>query len=329
MFIKRGLHITFATVFTLTLIGCTFSHKENLNTKQLTGKNGTSYQLAKKALKFIQGSKVDSVKSLINSDILKSTTQDKIDCLMREGKSVLENFEYPNDSLVTKSRVTKYTASGEQIVDSYTFPFHYKLRKDSVKYFDIVIVNNEITGLNITEDPPFIKEQIRLSSQPHQKKFHLQTENLTHFRIWYDGGKGNAVKYKNKIGYFAVSGDLEELNRIKIKNKFQHLFDLINVAKFDSLDYKGSISEPMGDSELIYLRVSMDNEETYKDFVEFDISYIIKSESGKKELLADYIEIKHNTAIRYLLKRNKNPEIAKTLVDIARFNYGNYMEDNP
>jgi len=325
MIMKRGLHIILAAAFILTLtMGCTFSRKENLNTNQLTEKSETSYQLAKKALKYIQGNKVDSFKNLT-----KFTTQDKIDFLMREGKSILDNFEYPIDSLVTKSRVTNYTASGKQIVDSYTFPFHYKLRNDSVKYFDIVIINNEITGFNITEDPPFVREQMRLSSQPHQKKFHLQTKNLTHFRIWYDGGKGNVIRYKNKIGLFAVSGDLEELNRIGIKNKFQHLFDLINAVKFDSLDYRGNISEPRDDSEFIYLRLSLDNDETYKDFVEFDISYIIKAEPGKTELLADYIELKHNSDIRYLLKKNKNPEIVKTLVDIARFNYGNNMEENP
>lgn len=322
MIMKRGLYKIF-TAFVLTLImGCTFNRKENLNTNQHTGKGETSYQLAKNALKYIQDNKVDSLKKLI-----KSTPKDKINFLMREGKSILDNFEYPNDSLVTKSRVTNYTASGEQIVDSYTFPFHYKLRKDSVKYFDIVIINNEITGFNITQDLPFVREQMRLSSQPHQKKFHLQTKNLTHFRIWYDGGKGNEVKYKNKIGLFAVSGGLEELNRIGIKNKFQHLFNLINTATFDSLDYKGNYSEPFCDSELIYLRLSMDNDPT--NFVEFDISYIIKPQPGKKELLADYIVIKHNVDIRYLLKKNKNPEIVKTLIDLAYFNYGEYMEDRP
>lgn len=324
---KSYIKLSFFAFFILLISSCKFSYNEPSKIDNKLNQT-SSLVLAKKSLRFINENKSDSLKLLLNPKILKMVKPEQFDWLMKEGKIVIDNYEYPNDTLVIKSQQTNYSLTGKQLVEMYSFPFKHKTHKDSLKYFHITIADNEIYRLFLNNYAPGITFIEPKHTEPHKDKINMQTENLKWFRIWYDGGKGNNKRFKNEIGYFAVSGDKEKLEDIGIKNKFQKLFDLINNIKFDSLDFKYMREDEVGDPEWIYLRMKFNNEE-YKNLGEFDISYFIKEENGKKEIMSDYIVLKHTEKTRYLIKKEKNPEIVNVLNEIAHYDYSGYYESYP
>jgi hypothetical protein len=181
------------------MTGCKFSYTEpSGKTTNLT--DNSSFLIAKKSLLFIQESKADSLKSLLNSEVLKMAKNERIDWLMREGKIIIDNYEYPNDTCVIKSQNTNYSIGGKQVIDMFSFPFQSKLYKDSVKYIHITIADSEIHRLLLNDYPPGIRIIEPKHSEPHKDKINLQTDNLDWFRIWYDGGANNEKRYKNKAG---------------------------------------------------------------------------------------------------------------------------------
>jgi hypothetical protein len=311
----------------LLMTGCKFSYTKSAE-KTTNLSDNSSFLTAKKSLRYIQENKTDSLKGLLNSDVLKMVKPEQLDWLMREGKIVLDNYENPNDTSVLKSQQANYSVGGKQLIEMFSFPYQSKVYKDSVKYFHITIADNEICKLFLNDYPPGMRIIEPKHSEPHKNKINLQTDNLKWFRIWYDGGVFDNKRYKNENGFYAVSGDKEKFEEIGINDKFKKLFNLINTAKFDSLDFKYLREDEVGDPEWIYLRMEFDNEE-YKNLGEFEISCFIKEDQGKKEIMSDYIILKHTDKTRYLISKNENQEIVKVLTDIAHYDYGDYYEKNP
>jgi hypothetical protein len=325
---KKHLRLgLFIVLVGLLMTACKFSYTEP--SEKSTGlSNNSSFLIAKKSLRYIQENKTDSLKGLLNSKVLKMTKLEQIDWLIREGKIVLDNYEYPNDTSVLKSQQTNYSVGGKQLIEMFSFPFHSKVHKDSVKYFHVTIADNEIYKLLLNDFPPGMRIIEPKHSEPHKDKLNMQTDNLKWFRIWYDGGAYNKKRYKNENGFYAVSGGKEKLEEIGIKDKFQELFNLINYAKFDSLDFNFLGEAEVGEPEWIYLRLRFNNEE-YNNLGEFEVSYFIKEEQGKKEIMSDYIIFKHTDKTRYLMRKDTNQEIVKILTDIAHYDYGDYYERYP
>jgi hypothetical protein len=321
---KFGL---FTVLIGLLMTGCKFSYTEPSEKTTDLGDN-SSILIAKKSLRYIQENKTDSLKGLLNSKVLKMAKPEQIDWLMRKGKIVLNNYEYPNDTSVLKSQKTNYSMGGKQVIEMFSFPFQSKVHKDSVKYFHITIADNEIYRFLLNDYPPGMRIIEPKHSEPHKDKINMQSDNLKWFRIWYDGGVYNKKRFKNETGFYAVSGDNQKLNEIGVKDKFEKLFNLIYTAEFDSLDFKYLREDEVGDPEWIYLRMKFNNEE-YKNLGEFEISYFIKEEQGKKEIMSDYIILKHTDKTRYLMRKDKNQDIIKILTEIAHYDYGDYYERYP
>jgi hypothetical protein len=325
---KKHLKFGLLTVLIgLLMTGCKFSYTEPSENTTDLGDN-SSILIAKKSLRYIQENKTDSLKGLLNSKVLKMAKSEQIDWLMREGKLVLDNSEYPNDTSILKSQKTNYSMGGKQVIEMFSFPFQSKVHKDSVKYFHITITDNEIYRLLLNDYPPGMRIIEPKHSEPHKDKINMQSDNLKWFRIWYDGGVYNKKRFKNETGFYAVSGDNQKLNEIGVKDKFQKLFNLIYTAEFDSLDFKYLREDEVGDPEWIYLRMKFNNED-YKNLGEFEISYFIKEEQGKKEIMSDYIILKHTDKTRYLIRKDKNQDIIKILTEIAHYDYGDYYERYP
>ena len=307
--------------------GCRFSFNET-GAKLSESIDSISLIIAKKALKSFQENNTDSLKILIDSKVLRKSKPEQITWIMREGSKILSNYKFPNDTLILKSQNINYTTAGVFVINTLTFPFQNEVYKDSVKYLHITLINNKIQKILINNYHPGINIIEPKRTEPHLQKIEMETENIRWFRIWYDGGSTNNKKYGSNTGYYAVSGNKEKLERIGVKNIFQELFNLISTANFDSLDFKYLREDEIGDPEYIYLRLRFDNEQ-YKNLGEFQISYYINEENGKKEELSNYIVLKHTEKTRYLLLKDKNQEIIQKLTEIAHHDYNKYYEIFP
>lgn len=309
------------------LLGCRFSFNET-GAKISESTDSLALILTKKALISIQENNPDSLKILIDRKVLEKTKEEQISWIMKEGQKIVNNYIFPSDTLIQKSQSISYTTSGVYVINTLSLPFQSKIYKDSIKYFHLTIINNKIQNITINNYHPGINIIEPKRTEPHLQKINLQTENIRWFRIWYDDGSTNNKKYGLNTGYYAVSGNNKKLERIGVKSIFQELFDLISKANFDSLDFKYLREDEIGDPELIYLRLKFANDQ-YKDLGEFEISYYISEEEGKKEELSNYIVIKHTGKTRYILLKDKNPEIIQKLTEIAHHDYRKYYEIDP
>lgn len=114
----------------------------------------------------------------------------------------------------------------------------------------------------------------------------------------------------------------------KVQEMMQDLFDQINKAKIDSIDYMYLDDQEMSNPEDIYLRIDFSNDE-YKNMGEFQIKCVLTDEPGTKENSSDYIIVKHSQQTRYLLSKAKNPKLFAALRRLADYDWGDNYEENP
>nr|WP_319401729.1 hypothetical protein [uncultured Carboxylicivirga sp.] len=326
MKIHQIMKILQILLISITVVGCRFNYSEPAG-KISDDENSSGLITAKRSLIYIQENKTDSLRGLFNSKVAKMVKPEQLHWLMQEGQKVLNEYIYPNDTSILKSQSTNYSMGGKKIVEMFSFPFQNKTYKDSLKYFHITVVDNEIHRLFLNDYPPGMRIIEPKHTEPHKDNFDMKTENLRWFRIWYEGGdKVDSKKGKNY--YYAVSGDKEKLVNIGADRLIQDVFDILNTAKFDSLDVKYLGDDDNGDDEWIYLRFKFQNPE-YKDLGEFTLSCFLDSEQGADKPFSKYIIFKHTDKTRYLLLRDKNPELVQILSKIGNFNYGKNYERYP
>ncbi|HBF87658.1 MAG TPA: hypothetical protein DDX39_03360 [Bacteroidales bacterium] len=311
----------FAIFSVLILItnACNFNYSnpfEDVNSKD----NIVDFQLAKKALNYIENNKVDSLLLLYNQDAKKRIRLKDFKRLFKNGDYILSNYVYPEDSLVNLTKSTNKSMMGEKISKVFSFPFDLKNSTDSTRYFYITITNGEIQNISLSKLHPGLNFISSRHKEPHLEKIVLKTENIKWFRIWYDGTTYTNKRFRNENGFYAVSGsDSEDLNDIGIKKKFDSIFEYISKAEYDSLDYKDFGDHDPGEYEWIYLRMRFKN--APKKFKEFEVSCILKDDSTNTNELKDYIIFVHSNKTRYLLEKSRNIDLVTTLKEIAHYKY--------
>jgi hypothetical protein len=189
------------------------------------------------------------------------------------------------------------------------------------------VSNNEIHRLILNDYPPGLRIIEPKRTEPHLDTIDLNIENLSWFRIWYDDGAKIQKRYGLHKGFYAVSGNYENLGKYGISELLQEIFDQLNSSEFDSLDFKYLENKKIGDPEYIRLRMRFDIAE-YKSLGEFEIYCFLDQEEGINEELFDYIIFKHTEKTRYLLLKEKNRELLKKISELAHHDYGRNYELN-
>lgn len=131
------------------LSGCSFNYSES--GKQINfEKDSKELSLAKKSLQYIAESKTDSLKKLLNEDVLRLSRHEQLEWLFNTGKRVMDNNEYPNDSIITVTYTTNNSVFGKKTIKEFSFPFINERNSDSTMYFKISIANDEISKLMLS-----------------------------------------------------------------------------------------------------------------------------------------------------------------------------------
>lgn len=146
---KARTYVSLSLILLTILIGCNFSYSEHGKKINLE-EDGKELLIAKKSLQFIQENNANSLKELFNDKILKKTKSEQFEWLFENGNRVIENNEYPNDSIITVSKITKKSTSGEEIFKEFNFPFVNTNNPDSTLHFKITIANGEINKLMLS-----------------------------------------------------------------------------------------------------------------------------------------------------------------------------------
>lgn len=320
------IRLTIPTVC-LILFSCNFNYSSDAKTGD-EKVSKSAMELSKKALRHIEQDKVDSLLSLLNSKVRQMIKPDQIDWLMKEGRKAITNSTFPSDTSVLVSQSVNFSITGKRVIETLSFPFQSKEYKDSIKYFHITVADNEIHRLFFNNYPPGMRIIEPERKEPHLTTLNLNSKNVSWFRIWYEDGSKISNRYGFHSDYFAVSGNNEKLDKLGISKSFQEIFDLINKAVPDSLDFKYLREKEIGNAEEIYLRIKFSNAE-YQNLGEFEIACFLDEEDGKKEILSEYIVFKHTDNTRYLFRKDKNMGLFQKLKELARRDFKDSYEINP
>ena len=133
-------------VTALIFSACTFNYSESgksINYEQ----DSDELQLAKKSLMFIEQQEKDSLIYLMDEKVQEATSQKSWDYLFENGKRLLDNNKFPNDSIITVAYIQKKSITGTEIYKEFTFPFESDMESNTAEFFTILVKDNKIYKL--------------------------------------------------------------------------------------------------------------------------------------------------------------------------------------
>ena len=141
--------VMLASVFFLFLGGCSYSHSE-VGKRVNFVEDKDDLLLAKKSLHFIASNEFDSLKNLFSNKILKIVSTKQMEWILKNGKKVIDNNQYPSDSVITISAITRKSIFGIETYKEFIFPFINVRNSDSTASFKIDIEHGKINKLMLT-----------------------------------------------------------------------------------------------------------------------------------------------------------------------------------
>jgi len=324
MIIKTKDLISFI-LFAFLFCGCwnpTYQALKEL--ENTTFENAPELITAKRAIKFIETSQLDSLKNMFPTEMANATKESIWEDIMTNGSKAINLYTMPPDSLVKISNTINLNNGSKQIVTKLSFPYYSKEMKSKKTYINLATSEGKLYGLNVGDYPFGMRIVEPKHSEPHLDNHSLSYESIKWFRIWYGSGF-EKNDYGDRFGYYAVSGEKKTLKELNIEPELFQLFELINKTKPDSIDFKHLRDEAVGDPEYIYLRFKFDKT-PYDKFGEFSIYHHLKDEPGKTESMSKYIIVKHSEKTRYLFLVDKNSKFSELLKKITYKIYDKYFE---
>jgi len=320
-------HIFRLLIIISALAGCNnINYEVNTPAKQYDNTDEL-LSIANQALSFIKEGKSDSLVQLFEPGILSDMDLDSFREFLATGQDVLLHSKFPAESRVTVSRTFNHNGPKTFHFNLHDYPFKYqKEGTKKVIYFRIAVTDNrKIFGMNISDKNPLKQNVIEPEhTQRHLDRLDLQAGHITWFRVWYESGFKNEVRYAGK-NYYAASGDRKALDRLGNKKLLQELFVMVNGAQPDSVDFRYMDEEIFGNPEIISLRFMFDNSSN-RGLGEFKLTCHFEDEPGEEEIMSEYIVLKHTEKTRYLFLKEKHRNMVEKLKEIAGYNYGTYYE---
>jgi len=148
----KKLHLIITIAFLLIIPnGCRFSYSGPTQTYTEDGLN-----TAKKSIALVQDENLDSLIMLFNKRLQKEKFHGQFTWLIENGKPVVDNYIFPDDSRIQVSQRTNYSLRGKQVIETFSLPFQNPGNPDSTIYFHITVSNRELYSFMINNFSPGI-----------------------------------------------------------------------------------------------------------------------------------------------------------------------------
>lgn len=155
-------------------------------------------------------------------------------------------------------------------------------------------------------------------------EFLFNIDDVKQFRIYYDEGKQRKTKFKNEIGFFAIEGDLNTLNKSGIRSIIERIFEDLEKSKFEKVEaFNTLLDRGINPSfiqieimikdkpYLVFLYLPIEDDGTYSDQIIF-----MQKEYG-------------NLGYKYFLKQRDYKTITNEFPKIGKMNLEEFYHDNP
>jgi hypothetical protein len=146
---KHLINFSAILLSAILLTNCTISHTES--GKQMSEEVRDEINTAQKAITLIKNGKSDSVKAMMNIEVLEKTTPEVMEWVMKEGQSMIVSNETPLETMITYTQTSQTKNGGaEQLFIEFKIPYYHKTSTDSSGTFNIKVSNGELYKLSIS-----------------------------------------------------------------------------------------------------------------------------------------------------------------------------------
>jgi len=276
--------------------------------------------IAATSIKYIKENKLDLLLGSCSELSQQKKDSGEFIMLLNNLHELLTEYRIPNWSNHLPSGHINSDSEAIYTIHNYEYRLTTKIYElpDSIVILKIGVIEDKLYSIEYKKLPSkfTVLEPVKTD---HQNHFDLRLDDLNEFRFYYEPG---SVKRStlNNIQFYSVSGNIDKLKKCKLYISFEQLFNLLNVAVFDSTDYKYMISFTRGDSEYFYLRFKF-NEEPYSKFGDFQIIICLSNEPNVDEELMSHIILIHSKTTRYFMQKASNAELALLLEEMAHAKY--------
>lgn len=140
--------ILFLLPLIIIFINTTSCSFNTTQTKEVSaGFNDSTLIVSKKALHFVQSENLDSLKTLLSPQLIRTVNDKQWMKIIEATKKIIDNSTFPeNTELQVTYKKSKSVLTGENNITTYTFPFPNEEKQNEKKSIQISINdNNQIT----------------------------------------------------------------------------------------------------------------------------------------------------------------------------------------
>lgn len=280
---------------------------------------------AEDAIEFIKNNQLEAFRELFAEDVSKGITDDQLTQLtaylnmlfQKEGVPSGENnvFHGIQVSIVGAdtifiNKIMYHYKSKEAEAFSKVLSFNFLNKYGTKKLFGVWL---EVDG---HKDQKLTIEQLN--------EFVFNIEDVLQFRIYYDEGRKRKTKFKHKIGYFAIEGDLNTLKVSRLKPIIEAVLEDLKQSRFEKVEvFKTSLDTGEAPS-FVQIEILLKNK-PYTIFL-----YLPIEDNG---VYSDEIVLLQkeyaNLGYKYILKQSDYKKITAELPKIGQLNLEEFYEDNP
>ncbi|MCW3789165.1 toxin-antitoxin system YwqK family antitoxin [Plebeiibacterium sediminum] len=204
------------------LSSCYFRHSsepEPINLK----KDREELALAKKSLRYIAEGKIDSLELIISKEAIESSQPEHLQWLYKTGKKVINTSQYPKNSKIKVTYISRIGRYGYDIVKLFDFPFYNPKEPNSTMVFQIAVARDEINTLFLSypnwnrpsvnrnyehgsTNSGYINDSTRVirnfhsNGQMESRSVYVHGKLYGKYQAWYKNGKlKSEIQYKNGV----------------------------------------------------------------------------------------------------------------------------------
>ncbi len=281
-----------------------------------------------KAIKLIREKKYTDFKNLLAKEVTQKISDQQITQIVDQINLFLDKTGVPtgNDKIIP---ALSATVNGQDTL--FINNIMYKLRppsdEDNSDQYMLIFSflkkygTKKLVGVNLRQNPLTTSTKTPSIKPLQNLKFNIS--DITRFRIYYSEGKNRKTKFKNEIGFFAIEGNLETLEKSKLKPIIATIFSELSKSKIKKVEPFHSIINKYN-VNFIQVEFVLKNKP-------YGLKIYLPIANGKKyenRIVVQQMEYT-NLGYQYVLNQKDCPKTTTAFPKIAKMQLNDYYLEKP
>lgn len=327
---KTTLYLLLVTTSLITSCKGQSGDKPSLNIKDYDYEESVMsedemIQTSEQAIELIKNNQSKEFRGLFAEDISKGISDNQLNQLVAHLNLLFQKKGVPNGK--------------DKVVPSI---------QTSINGLDTIFINKVMYKYEPTETEPFGKVlsfsflkkygtkklagvNLGMDGQNNQKpsieqlnEFKFNIDDVKQFRIYYDEGRNRKTRFKNEVGFFAIEGDLNTLDKSGIKPIIETIFEDLKQSKFEKIEMFNTPLDRGEKTTFIQIEILL------KDRPYLIFLYLPIEDEGRYSEKIVFMQKEYaNLGYKYILRQGDYRRITNQFPKIGKMDLEDYYHDTP